>query len=143
MNSTDDTKKLTDYAIDFAENMLKNSPDFYIFSVTINMNGERRPVGYCDGEEQLSNHDLMKKLQAHHDQQLLNKEIRAYALTYLEKVKKDNTSEITDAIAVKIKHEETTDITICYFAYKLSLQKKIEHLGNWMEIEKLIFTPPS
>jgi len=131
---SDDIKKLINYCINFAEAMLIENEVFYIFSLTIDLNGNRLPTGYFDGDELLSSQDLIKKMQTFHDEQLINKVKRAYAITYLAKVKRDNSSEISDSIAIKIKHSDSKNFTIYYYAYKLTAQNTIERLYNWSEI---------
>lgn len=133
---TEDTKKLIDYSVDFAKKILTDYKEFFTFSVTINLVGDRIPTGYFDGDNLLSRQDLITKLQKQHDQQLVDNQRRAYSLTYLAKVKKDNSSEKTDAIAIRIKHADTKDITVYYFAYRLTQQNTIEYFDKWNEILK-------
>lgn len=133
---SEEITKLIDYCFKFAEAMLKDNQKFYIFSVTIDLQGNRLPTGYYDGDELLSNQDLMNKMQTFHDEQLINKVKQAYAIVYLDKVKRDNSSEFSDSIAVKIKHCDSKDATIYYSPYRLTAQNTIEYLGNWSETIK-------
>ena len=132
----EDTQKLINYSVDFATIMLADSQEFFPFAVTVNLNGDLITTGYFDGDDHPLSQDLINKLQPLLDRLLDNKERRAYALTYDVRVQKDNSSEKTDAIAVKIKHTDTKDITVYYFAYKLTSQKTIEHLDSWAQTDK-------
>ena len=132
----DDTQKLIDYSVDFATKMLTDNQEFFPFAVTVNLKGDLITTGYFDGDDQPLSQDLINKLQPLLDRLLDNKERRAYALTYDVRVQKDNSSEKTDAIAVKVKHTDTKNITVYYFAYKLTSQKIIEHLDSWAQTDK-------
>ena len=131
---TEDTKQLIDYSVDFAEKMLKNYKEFFAFSVTINLIGDRIPTGYIDGNESLSEEELINKLETQHNQQLTDNQRRAYALTYPTKIQKENSSQKIDAIAIKIKHANKADSTIYYYAYRHKGQKEIQFLDQWSEI---------
>ena len=130
----DDTQKLIDYSVAFATKMLADNQEFFPFAVTVNLKGDLITTGYFDGDDHPLSQDLINKLQLLLDRLLDNKERRAYALTYDVKVKKDNSSEKSDAIAVKIKHTDTKDSTIYYFSYKLTPRKTIEHLDSWAQL---------
>ena len=134
LEKQEDIKKLIDYSINFAEAMLKDNQKFYVFSVTIDLNGNRTPTGYYDGDELLSSQDLINKMQTIHDAQLINNEKRAYAITYLVKVKRDNLSDMVDSIAVKIKYFDSKEVTIYYYSYRITPQSTIERLDNWSVI---------
>lgn len=130
----EDAKKLINYSVDFANKMLTENQEFFPFAVTINFDGELVMTGYFDGDEHPPSQDLINKLQLILDRQLENKERRVYALTYDVRVKKDESSEKTDAIAIKIKRANTKEFTIYYYAYKLTPQKTVEHLYSWGEL---------
>lgn len=129
-----DTQRLIDYSVDFANKMLTDNQEFYPFAGAINLNGDIVMESHFDGDDYPLSQDLINSLQPLLDRQLENNERRAYALTYDVRVQKDNATEKTDAIAVKIKHTETKDITVYYFAYRLTAQKTVEHLDSWGEI---------
>ena len=130
-NIKDDTQKLIDYAVDFANKLLTDYQEFYPFAATINLNGNIIMESCLDGDDHPLSQDLITIFEPLLDNQLENCERRAYSLTYDVKVQKDDTNYKTDAIAVKIKHAETTDITVYYFAYRLTEQNKVEHLDSW------------
>ena len=129
-----DTQKLIDYSVDFAIKMLTDKQEFYPFAGAINLNGDIIMESYFDGDDHPFSQNLINSLQSVLDRKLGNNERRAYALTYDVSVQKDNTTERTDAIAVQIKHTETLDITVYYFAYRFTTQKTIEHLYSWGEV---------
>lgn len=126
-----DTQKLIDYSVDFACMMLTDSHEFYPFAGTINLNGEIVMESHFDGDDHPLSQDIINSLEPLLDKQLEKNERRAYALTYDVRVQKDSSSGKTDAIAIKIKHKETKDITVYYFAYRLTEQKTVEHLDSW------------
>lgn len=132
-NIANDTKKLIDYSVGFAEKLLNGCEEFYPFASTINLSGDLIPTSYFAGEDHPLSEDLMIDLNAMLERRLENKEKRAYAMTYDVKVKK-GTNGKTDAIAVKIKHTETKEITVYYFAYRMNSKKIVEHLDSWGEI---------
>ena len=131
----DDTQKLIDYSIDFASKMLTEKQEFFPFAATVDLKGDIIMTSYFDGDDHPQSQDLINKLQLLLDRLLDSRERRAYALTYDVKVKKDDTSEKTDAIAIKIKHTDTKDLRVYYFAYKLTTQKTVEHLDSWAWVE--------
>jgi hypothetical protein len=51
-------------------------------------------------------------------------------------VKQNDSREKSDAVAIKIKHRDTKDIIVYYFAYRITLKNTIEHIGNWKQIEQ-------
>jgi len=132
--TTEDTKKLIDYSVSFAEKLLTDYQEFYPFASTINLSGELVQVEYFDGDDHPLSQDLINKIQPILDQKIDSKEMRAYALTYDVRVKRDHLSDKTDAIAIKIKHRDLNDILVHYFAYRLTPQKTFEHLDSWTEI---------
>lgn len=134
MNITDDTKILINYSVDFAEQMLIENEEFFPFACTINSMGELVPISFFDGDEFPKSETLIDNLETILDNQLKQKEKRAYALTYDVKVKRHNEFEMHDAIAVKIKHIETEQSIVYFFAYKLNSQKSVEHLHSWLEV---------
>jgi hypothetical protein len=133
-NIKDDTKKIIDCSIEFANKLLVEFQEFFPFAVAINLNGEIVPINYFDGNDQPASTDLINNLETLLDEQLLKNEKRAYAITYDVRVQKNSLSEKVDAIAIKIKQAETKDILLCYFAYKLVEQNRLEHLDSWREV---------
>jgi hypothetical protein len=134
-NITSDTQNLINYCVDFADKMLTENHEFYPFAVTVNFDGDLVMVSHFDGDDHPLSQDLINKLQLLLDYQLDNKEKRAYALTSDVVVKKDASTNKTDAIAIKIKHLDSNDIKVYYFAYILSSENKVEYLDSWGEID--------
>lgn len=133
-NITDDKQKLIDYSVNFAISLLTDYQEFYPFAGTVNLEGEIVMESHFDGDDQPLSQDLINALLPILDRQLENNERRAYALTYDVRVQKDKASEKTDAIAIRIRHNESKDIVVYYFAYKLTPQNTVELLDSWGEI---------
>ena len=133
-NNTLDTKKLIDYSVDFADKMLTDNQEFFPFAAAIDFTGNLIMTSDFEGDDFPLSQEVINKLQSILDRQLDCKERRAYALTYDVRVQKDNLSEIVDAIAIKIKHIDTQGITVYYFAYRLTSEKKVQHIDSWGEI---------
>jgi hypothetical protein len=129
-----DIQKLIDYSVGFADKMLSDNQEFYPFAVTVNLDGNLVMNSQFDGDDHPLSQDIIDRLQPLLDNQLGKQECRAYALTCDVRVQKDNASAKTDAISVKIKHTETNDITVYYFAYRLTATKTVEYLDSWGEI---------
>ncbi len=133
-NLRDDTQSLIDHSVGFAEKMLTENQEFYPFAVMVNLDGELEMVSHFDGDDNPLSQDLINKLQPLLDKQIENKESRAYSLTYDAKVQKEGSSEKLDAVAVRVRHIETQEVTVYYFAYRLTAQKEVEHIDSWGEV---------
>jgi hypothetical protein len=133
-NIKDDTQKLIDYSVDFAFKLLTDYQEFYPFAGSMSLNGIIAMESGFDGNDHPLSQDLMNALDSLLEGKIENHEIRAYALTYDVKVKRVDTIAKIDAIAVKIKHAETKDTRVYYFAYRMAEGNKVEHLDSWSEI---------
>jgi len=133
-NIKDDTQKIIEYSIELANELLVEFQEFFPFAVAINLNGEIVPINYFDGNDHPDSTDLLNNLETLLDEQLSKNEKRAYAITYDVRIQKNSLSEKVDAIAIKIKQTETKEVLLCYFAYKLVEQNRLEHLDSWREV---------
>jgi hypothetical protein len=115
-----DKLNLIDYSIKVVETLLLEYQEYFPCATTIDLNGKIVPVSYFDGDEHLLSADLITKYKEILDEEIRKKVIRAYSIAYDVIAQKHKESEKTDAIAILIKHSETKEMIVYFYAYKLT-----------------------
>ena len=110
-----DKLSLINSTIKTVKELLLENDEYYPIANAIDRDGETKPIIYFDGNENPLSEHLIAKYHEILDIKIENSEIRAYAIAYDVRVKKNSESEKTDAIAVKIKHIETEDVIIYFY----------------------------
>ena len=131
-----DIERMIGYSVEFAENLLLDSGEYYPFGSKISSSGEFIPVSFFDEEEFTESQKIINELTYTFEEALSKKEVRAYCITYDVRVKNEKYSSAIDAILVSIKHEDVEGKLTYYYPYELGNKKKLEFLEPWGEHEK-------
>ena len=130
-----DKLNLINYSIKVVKTLLLEYQEYFPCATIIDLSGEIVPVNYFEGDERPLSADLIAKYHEILDNQIAKKEIRAYCIAYDVTAKRNAESEKTDAIAIKIKHAETEEIVIYFYAYKLTEENRLVMGDSWGEIQ--------
>ncbi len=131
-----DIEKLIGYSVDFAENLLLDSGEYYPFGSKLSLSGKFTPVSFFDEEEYPESEKVINGLTTAFEEAFSKKEIRAYCIAYDVRVKNEKFNSSIDAIMIAIKHIDVEGKLIYYYPYELENKKKLEFLEPWGEHEK-------
>ncbi|HEY5744687.1 MAG TPA: hypothetical protein VIU12_01315 [Chryseolinea sp.] len=102
-----------------AEHLLtKQNGEFYPFGAEIDNQGKLTNIGHHDGDEFPLSQTKINELKKYFEIEITNKNIRAYAIAFDGLVKKNSTSEKTDAIVIECYSKENKQRTTYYSPYK-------------------------
>ena len=130
-----DKLTLINFSLEMVKKLLLENDEYYPIATAIDLNGETKPIMYFDGNENPFRGNLIAKYHEILDAKIENSEIRAYAIAYDVSVTRNNESEKTDAIAMKIKHIETEEVIIYFYPYILTSEKKLVMDESWGEMQ--------
>jgi hypothetical protein len=115
------------------KDLLLEDDEYYPIAISINKNGDIKPIMYFDGNENPLSKDLIAKYHEILESKIKTLEIRAYAIAYDVTVNIDN--EKSDLIAIKIKHIESEEVIIYFYPYTLTRERQLTIGESWGEIQ--------
>ena len=134
-NIPDDKLSLINFSIKVVNELLLENEEFYPIATSIDLNGETKPIMYFDGDENPLSEDLIAKYSEILETKIENSEIRAYSIAFDVRVTGNGDGEILDAIAIKIKHIEADEVTVYFYPYTLTQDRKLTLGDSWAEIQ--------
>ena len=131
-----DIQDIIDHCYEFAEDLLNETGEFHPYAVTIDNDGNFRPVGY-QGDEDITQKsgEVLEVIHQYCEEQLVEGTIRAYGLTYEASIQLEEGGEETDAVIIDIVHSEFDSIPLYCFPYKV-LGKGIVQFGESFAIRR-------
>jgi len=131
-----DKRNLIESSINLVTELLLEQDEYYPLAFVVDLNGKVENITYFDGDENPKSEELMFKFLDIFQDKGDKGEIRACALAYDARVKRDSESDTVDAIAIKIIHLEKIEIITYFYSYKKVDGHKIEILENWNDFDK-------
>ncbi|GEO05914.1 hypothetical protein AAE02nite_35780 [Adhaeribacter aerolatus] len=130
-----DIEKLIGYSVEFAENLLLDSGEYYPFGSKISSSGKFTPVSFFEDEEYPESQKIINELTSAFEEAFNKNKVRAYSIAYDVRVQNEKYNLPKDAILISIKHENVEGKLIYYYPYKFVNKKKLEFLEPWGEHE--------
>jgi hypothetical protein len=136
--SQHDIQSLIDHCHQMAEHLLiQQNGEFYPFGAQINSTGEVTHIAHYDGDEFPLSEVKIRELRKVFGYESKSERIRAYAITYDCLVRKEPTSEKTDAIAIECFSNQESKKTTFYFPYQKVSDDRLEFGEAWGQEMKL------
>jgi hypothetical protein len=133
-NIDKDELELINFSLDTIEALVIEFGEYFPIATAIGIHGETIPIHYFDGDDRPSSEDLIKQFVEILDKRINDSEIRSYAIAYDVIVQKNSESKKTDAIAIKIIHNESVESVTYFFAYELTPEGKFEIGESWAKL---------
>ncbi len=127
-----DIQSLIDHCHHMAEQLLiRQNGEFYPFGAQVNSSGELTHIAHYDGDEFPLSEVKIRELRKVFDHKLRSEGIRGFAITYDCLVRKEPTSEKTDAIAIECFTTQESKTMTYYFPYQKVSDDRLEFGDAW------------
>jgi hypothetical protein len=133
-NIDKDELELINFSLRAIEDLVIKFGEYFPIATAISIDGETIPIHYFDGDEHPLSEDLIKQFVEILDKRINDSEIRSYAIAYDVIAQKNSESKKTDAIAIKIIHNESVESMTYFFAYELTREGKFEIGESWAKL---------
>ncbi len=115
-----EVQELIDHCFGLAEELLNESGSYSPFGLTINAAGEVIPFTYeVEKGTEIDVQQVIDELDAVLDQQLGNKEIRAYGIGYDVEIEINEAGDMSSALIIDIIHDDDNQVPYYFFPYEL------------------------
>lgn len=130
--SQSDLQELINHCHSMAEHLLtEQNGEFYPFGAKIDNQGKLTNIGHYDGNEFPLSQTKINELKKYFEKEIKNNNIRAYAITFDGLVRKNSTSEKTDAIVIECYSKENKQRTTYYSPYKRTTEDALNFGEPW------------
>jgi hypothetical protein len=124
---------LIDHSLRIIHPLLSLFKEYYPIASILTKEGEVKDFNDFKHHEYIKCEELIDEYENILNTKLLKSEIKSYAIAYDVIKARDKTSELTNAIAIKIKNNSKSKSNVIYFSYKIVKGNKFEITDTWKE----------
>ena len=130
-NIEQEISRVVNNCIEFAKLMLNESREFYPFAAQLSVDNKIIPTSFSDGDEFPKSQTILDGLKQQLDIKLKNKLIICYSIAFDGRVKRNENSELSDAIIINVEHIELQETYIKYYPYLFSKKNELIFGEPW------------
>ena len=122
---TEETEKIIDHSLEYATELLEDTGEFYPFGAYLGNEGVVHPLEYeFDKKNMPTNGQVIDWLEKFCKEELENKHIKAYCITYDVTIQLEEDKPAIDAVCFDITNPAEPDTPLFYIPYKIDKQDK-------------------
>lgn len=122
---TEEIEKLIDHSLEYATELLEDTGEFYPFGAYLGNEGVVHPLEYeFDKKNMPTNGKVIDWLENFCKEELENKQIQSYCITFDVTIQLEEDKPATDAICFDITSPAEPDTPLFYIPYKSDKQGK-------------------
>jgi len=123
---TEEIQNIIDHSLEYVTDLLEDTGEFYPFGAYVGNEGIVHPLEYeYDKRNMPTNGQVIEWLENFCNEELENKMIRAYCITYDVTIQLEEDKPATDAVCFDITNPAEPDTPLFYIPYKIDKQDKV------------------
>ena len=126
-----DIQEYIKYSLDLADQLLIDGGEFFPFASQVDNNGTFSGIGFDNGDDRPKSQALIDTMTDYFENELNQKNIRSYCITFDVRVKNNNFQDGIDAIVVSVKQAD--NFLKCFYPYLIEQDNKIKYFDPWSE----------
>ena len=121
-----DIESIIDHSIEYAQDLIEGTLEFYPFGAFIDTIGNVHPLEFdADAKNMPKIEEVLVSLKAYCENEMAAGKMHAYGLVFESELVLEEGKDAVKCISIDIKHKDETDIPVFYQSYTIEEENEV------------------